>query len=1038
VGESMMDPAVELLAPLFTVDGHLQHEVEGVNNFRFKRLVLFDWVVSLPWRYVWMLSISAYVGVVSAFAVLYNIWGSLCGGWLNKRGTTTVVSYYFSIVSLAANGGYLSEPPEMVDSGNACFVGRTVLVGACSFTNILFVAVVAALVVSKVSNRERWSRRVLFSEYCTLQEVEVVHAAPAGDEEEEDAATSEEEHDGDVGSSSEQGSNTAIPKEGTGEDDEEATEEDEEGPVWLLSLRLADLHRHSLSKGTLRLYCVSVEPPTSERLDRASTLTTATNSTGLRRSSSSRNNSNTIPSSQQPPSSPSHQTAAAGTTASASSSFGLSREELQSYSKDELLECVQFLQSELATARAAAKRLQHDQSQHSASSSQRSSTNYTSPLVSTFASSSGGVVAAATTPARRYEISTSVMVIDNGTVAVYPLYAVLKSKEKRNRDALEELMLRQPREADTPVVASRFLGGGNTSLSIDRFSIGSLGRTSLGKEDMPQVGSDSHLTLPSGAAGGWYSASDDSLYSPTTTSSSAKTRRRAVQQHQQQHPDDEAGSGGRRGAGGGEVNNPLYDEDGEDIVRESSTGQNHRTSWEDADEPTPKRPTLYYDPCSVNDAMQLSRRAGLPHVLCDSGFGHLSLPRDISIDSEALVSGGTLRTFFQRFRGSAGGALGVGGGTSSIRRDLALTPASSFAVGIYHYIVKTFAVTNSCTHHPDDVEGFARTLITLCGDVERVLKAEPKHGVMTSPCYVFGDLHGNFEDLFYFLDNLISFQDLRYTPHKFLFLGDYVDRGEFSVEVVAYLFSMKVLAPDKVLLLRGNHEDTLVSGDVGGYGSTSFRSQCNSIFGPAMGSEVWSRISQTFAYLPLSASIDGVIFCTHGGIPRYSGGPDQRMKDLTSDRFPPMTSFFEVPDRETTEHARLRQVGMDTCWADPAEDEDMLDEYGFGDNPRGKGVILFGSKAVDTFLDHFGFQYIFRAHQEKADGLKLSKNARVFTIFSTSSYVGHRNGAGVVLVSDRKIRLMMKNADNNEELSEDNNEEGEPYGVGNSSPARRR
>lgn len=280
----MMDPAVQLLAPLFTVDGHLQHEVEGVNTFRFKRLVLFDWVVSLPWRYVWMLSISAYVGVVTVFAILYNIWGSLCGGWFNKRGSTTVVSYYFSIVSLAANGGYLSEPPEMVDSGNACFAGRTVLVGACSFTNILFVAVVAALVVSKVSNRERWSRRVLFSEYCTLQEVEVVHAAPAtdDDEEEDDASTSEEEHDGEHASSgSEQGSNTAIPKGDTG-DDEEATvvvEDEEEGPVWLLSLRLADLHRQSLSKGTLRLYCVSVEPPTSETTAIATPTTTTTTTT---------------------------------------------------------------------------------------------------------------------------------------------------------------------------------------------------------------------------------------------------------------------------------------------------------------------------------------------------------------------------------------------------------------------------------------------------------------------------------------------------------------------------------------------------------------------------------------------------------------------------------------------------------------------------------------------------------------------------------------------------------------------------------------
>lgn len=126
-------------------------------------------------------------------------------------------------------------------------------------------------------------------------------------------------------------------------------------------------------------------------------------------------------------------------------------------------------------------------------------------------------------------------------------------------------------------------------------------------------------------------------------------------------------------------------------------------------------------------------------------------------------------------------------------------------------------------------------MISLCKSVSSLLDNEPRHGQMHSPCYVFGDIHGNFRDLFYFMDNLISFQDLRYTPHRFLFLGDYVDRGEFSVEVVAYLFALKTLAPHKVLLLRGNHEDTLVSGDISSYGACSFRAQCHSLFGLALG-----------------------------------------------------------------------------------------------------------------------------------------------------------------------------------------------------------
>eukprot|EP00656_Telonema_subtile_P038332 TRINITY_DN43083_c0_g1_i1.p1 TRINITY_DN43083_c0_g1~~TRINITY_DN43083_c0_g1_i1.p1 ORF type:complete len:205 (-),score=27.39 TRINITY_DN43083_c0_g1_i1:37-651(-) len=147
--------------------------------------------------------------------------------------------------------------------------------------------------------------------------------------------------------------------------------------------------------------------------------------------------------------------------------------------------------------------------------------------------------------------------------------------------------------------------------------------------------------------------------------------------------------------------------------------------------------------------------------------------------------------------------------------------------------------------------------------------------------------------------------------------------------------------------------------------------------------QVWKRASTAFASLPLTANIDGRIFCTHGGLPRFDGGADNRLDVLMRPDFPRLESFFQVPEDETPEQRALRQAATDTCWSDPAEDESQLDSYGFGANPRGNGVILFGTEAVTQFLDRFGYEYIFRAHQEKSDGLRLSKNARVFTIFST-------------------------------------------------------
>ncbi|KAG5484587.1 hypothetical protein CUR178_07178 [Leishmania enriettii] len=530
-------------------------------------------------------------------------------------------------------------------------------------------------------------------------------------------------------------------------------------------------------------------------------------------------------------------------------------------------------------------------------------------------------------PAPSFEISMSVIVIENGAALSVPLSSVLDKTYGR-----QDL-----READTPVVSSKYLRDAN-SLRTQRFSLGSVSATGgAGADASPGMNLDEEF--PDSPSPGWPSC--------------ALGRGSVLMR----------GSGAHASSSGDDVD----------------------------DEPCPKDPRAGSAGAAAA-ASSLAQRAGVAHLNLRRD---LLFARDLSLDADAIITHQTLRLFNQQYARGAN----------------MLSPMSSYGNAVYHYIVKTFAVRNGCEHLPDDVEGFGRTLINLCEEVKHILQDEPRHVSVASPCYVFGDLHGNFRDLFYFMDNLISFQDLRYTPHRFVFLGDYVDRGEFSVEVVAYLFSMKVLAPHKVLLLRGNHEDTLVSGDISGYGNTSFRAQCHSTFGAALGEELWHRASVAFAHLPLTANIDRKIYCTHGGIPRYSGGVDDRLDILNSVDFPVMESFFQVPENETPQHRMYRQIGMDTCWADPAENESELDKFGFGSNPRGTGVILFGSKAVDDFLDHFHFEYIFRAHQEKSDGLKLSKSARVFTIFSTSAYVGHQNGAGVVLVAEGKIRLIVKTAD---------------------------
>lgn len=102
-------------------------------------------------------------------------------------------------------------------------------------------------------------------------------------------------------------------------------------------------------------------------------------------------------------------------------------------------------------------------------------------------------------------------------------------------------------------------------------------------------------------------------------------------------------------------------------------------------------------------------------------------------------------------------------------------------------------------------EAFAQELIQITRAVSEVFEAQPRCIFLQSPAYVFGDIHGNLEDLHFFSDNLWKLgMDL--AAGHFLFLGDYVDRGMSCLEVVAYLFALKLLYPHKITMLRGNHE----------------------------------------------------------------------------------------------------------------------------------------------------------------------------------------------------------------------------------------
>lgn len=148
-------------------------------------------------------------------------------------------------------------------------------------------------------------------------------------------------------------------------------------------------------------------------------------------------------------------------------------------------------------------------------------------------------------------------------------------------------------------------------------------------------------------------------------------------------------------------------------------------------------------------------------------------------------------------------------------------------------------------------------------------------------------------------------------------MGDYVDRGYYSVETVTLLVALKLRYRDRVTILRGNHESRQITQVYG------FYDECLRKYGNA---NVWKYFTDLFDYLPLTALIDNQIFCLHGGL---SPSID------TLDHIRSIDRIQEVPHEGPM---------CDLLWSDPD------DRCGWGISPRGAGYT-FGQDISEAFSE---------------------------------------------------------------------------------------
>lgn len=235
---------------------------------------------------------------------------------------------------------------------------------------------------------------------------------------------------------------------------------------------------------------------------------------------------------------------------------------------------------------------------------------------------------------------------------------------------------------------------------------------------------------------------------------------------------------------------------------------------------------------------------------------------------------------------------------------------------------------------------------------------------------IVGDIHGQYYDLIKLLEiggNIIN--------TKYLFLGDYVDRGCFSIEVLILLMALKINFENTMFMLRGNHECRLLTQ------SFNFKDECLAKYDQ----EVYECFMDFFNTLPLCAIVNGKFIAFHGGI-----SPEL----ITPQDINRIDRFMEPPKSGPM---------VDILWSDPVDSETGKLEMPFTPNSQRGCSYYFGAEALNRFLTHNKLMSCIRAHEVQIEGYKMhtwnnSTFPQIITVFSAPNYCDSYNNKGAVIM----------------------------------------
>ena len=278
----------------------------------------------------------------------------------------------------------------------------------------------------------------------------------------------------------------------------------------------------------------------------------------------------------------------------------------------------------------------------------------------------------------------------------------------------------------------------------------------------------------------------------------------------------------------------------------------------------------------------------------------------------------------------------------------------------------------------------------LIEEVKPILEKDHSLIKIRSPCKIFGNLYGIYNDLMRYFESYGNPSDDNQmgdiSVMQYIFLGDFCDRGYNSLEIILLLFALKIKFPQFIYIIRGHHEDKNINAEYG-LGQECIDRLSDDIRDPL---SIFANINKAFDLLPFGVLVDNNILMVHGGI----GSSINSLDDIDCIKRP-----IEVV-QNVSNNEQLKVI--DLLWSEYCDEIDNIDANIERDKFKKGFIVKYGKNRLNKFLYENKINLLITAHQFVKGGFTTFNNDRLLIVFSATNYMNKFGNVGGMITIAKK------------------------------------